>query len=317
MTASTVRPSRRATPPAKPAKQPPWRRRGNGDAAAAALFVAPSTIGFAVFVLLPLALTIYYSFTDYQLLSPAHFVGLANYRQLLSDARLRHVYLNTGLFVIVAVPLNVGLGLLLAVALNRSMPRWMRVFTRAAYFFPALVGLIFVAVIWQFFFATNNGIFNYYLGIAGVGPVPWLSSSSWAIPSIVMLDVWKNAGLAMIILLAGLQSIPPSYYDAALVDGANSWQRFRSVTVPLLSPQLFFVTTLYLIGALKVFDSIVVLTNGGPGDDSRSIVMYIYEEAFQSFKFGYASAVSVSLLVVIVIVTALQFFFARKWVSYD
>jgi multiple sugar transport system permease protein len=304
--------------PLAPAAAPPAPSRGRrgGDGRAAALFVAPSTLGFAAFILLPLAMTVYYSFTNYELLSPSHFIGLGNYRNLFSDPLLGQVYRNTALFVIMAVPLNVGLGLVLAVALNRSMPRWMRIFTRAAYFFPTLVGLIFVAIIWQFFFSTSNGIFNYYLGLFGIGPVPWLSGSGWVIPSIVILDVWKNVGLAMIILLAGLQSIPASYYEAARVDGASAWRQFRSITVPLLSPQLFFVLTLYLIGAIKVFDSIVVLTGGGPGNDSRSIVMYIYDQAFQNFKFGYASAVSVSLLVIIVLVTAAQFLVARKWVRY-
>ncbi|MFD3482943.1 carbohydrate ABC transporter permease [Streptomyces sp. NPDC058665] len=281
------------------------------------LFVTPATVGFAVFVLLPLVLTVYYSFTSYDLFSPPQGNGLSNYHHLADDTRLRQTYLNTAIFCVLAVPLNVGLALLLAVGLNRRMSGWLRVTIRSAFFFPSLVGLIFVAIVWQFFLQTDDGIFNYYLGLVGIGPVHWLSSSSWALPSIVILDVWKNVGLAMLILLAGLQGIPRVYYEAASLDGASAWRQFRSVTVPLLSPQIFFVTTLYLIGALKVFDSIVVLTNGGPGDSSRSVVMYIYEKAFQSFDFGYAAAVSVSLLVVIGIVTALQFRVSRKWVHYE
>ncbi|AUA17210.1 ABC transporter permease subunit [Streptomyces sp. SID8361] len=293
-------------------------RRGPGHSQwPGVLFVAPATIGFAVFVLLPLALTVYYSFTSYDLFSPPQSAGLGNYRHLVGDARLRQTYINTAIFCVLAVPLNVGLALLLAVGLNRKMSGWLRVTIRSAFFFPSLVGLIFVAIVWQFFFQTDDGIFNYYLGLAGIGPVYWLSSPAWALPSIVILDVWKNVGLAMLILLAGLQGIPKVYYEAASLDGASAWRQFRSVTIPLLSPQIFFVTTLYLIGALKVFDSIVVLTNGGPGDSSRSVVMYIYEKAFQSFNFGYAAAVSVSLLVVIGIVTALQFWASRKWVHYE
>ncbi|MFC0531387.1 carbohydrate ABC transporter permease [Phytohabitans kaempferiae] len=279
--------------------------------------VAPATIGFVVFVLVPLILTVYYSFTEYSLLTSPQFTGADNYAALAGDSRLHRTYLNTALFTLLAVPLNVGVGLGLAVLLNRRMPGPVRQFARSAFFFPTLVGLIFVALIWQFFFQTDNGILNYYLDKLGLGPVPWLSSSAWAIPSIVVLDVWKNAGLAMLILLAGLQSIPPDYGEAAMVDGANAWQRFWRVTFPLLTPQVFFVTTLYLIGALKVFDSIVVLTNGGPGDASRSVVMYIYEKGFKSFDFGYASAVSVTLLVVIALVTLIQFRAARRWVSYD
>jgi multiple sugar transport system permease protein len=281
------------------------------------LFVSPATIGFVVFVLLPLVLTVYYSFTSYNLFSAPHPNGLGNYQHLARDTRLRQTYLNTAIFCVLAVPLNVGLALVLAVGLNRRMHGWVRMAIRSAFFFPSLVGLIFVAIVWQFFFQTSNGIFNYYLGLVGIGPVHWLSSTAWALPSIVILDVWKNVGLAMLIFLAGLQGIPKVYYEAASLDGASAWRQFRSVTIPLLSPQIFFVTTLYLIGALKVFDSIVVLTNGGPGDSSRSVVMYIYEKAFQSFDFGYAAAVSVSLLVVIAAVTALQFWVSRKWVHYE
>lgn len=281
------------------------------------VFVAPATLGFLVFILLPLLLTIVYSFTEYDLFDSPRFVGLENYSAMLSDSRLAHVYLNTAVFTLLATPLNVGLALVLAVGLHQVLNRFVSAFARAAFFFPSLVGLVFVAIIWQFFFQTDFGIINYYLGLVGIDPVPWLSSPEWAIPSVVILDVWKNVGLATIILLAGLQGIPAVYYQAAAIDGAGGWRRFRSITVPLLSPQLFFVLTLYLIGAVKVFESIVVLTDGGPGDASRSVVMYIYEKAFKSFDFGYASAVSVTLLVIVSLVTLVQFRVSRRWVHYE
>jgi multiple sugar transport system permease protein len=278
------------------------------------LFVSPSVIGFAVFILLPLAMTVYYSCTNYDLLTPPTFAGASNYSQLLHDPALRQVYLNTAEFTVLAVPLNVGLGLALALAVNRKMPRWLSVAVRSAFFTPTLVGLVFIAEVWQFFYQTQGGVFNYYLGLVGIGPIPWLSGSHWALLSIVFLDVWKNVGLAMLILLAGLQGIPPSYNEAASIDGASAWRRFWSITRPMLSRQLFFVSTLYLIGALKVFDSIMVLTQGGPANDTRSIVEYIYETAFVSFRFGYASAVSVSLMALIMIVTGIQFLLGRMWV---
>lgn len=294
------------------------RGRGSGRTGgwSVLVFVGPATLGFALFVLLPLVLTIVFSFAEYGLFTAPEPNGVENYRQMAADPRLAKVYLNTALFTLMAVPLNVGLALALAVLLNRAMPRAVTMFTRSAFFLPSLVGLIFVAIVWQFFFQTDSGVFNYYLEQLGIDPVPWLSSSRWAIPSIVILDVWKNVGLAMLILLAGLQGIPKVYYEASSLDGAGPWRQFRSITIPLLSPQIFFVVTLYLIGAIKVFDSIVVLTNGGPGDASRSVVMYIYEKGFQSFEFGYASAVAVSLLLIIAIVTAGQFRAARRWVHY-
>lgn len=278
------------------------------------LFVLPSTIGFLGFVMLPLVMTIGYSFTDYDLFTPPEPNGVDNYLKLLGDERLWIAYGNTALFVLLAVPLNVGFGLVLALAVNRRMPRAVSVAIRSAFFAPTLVGLLFISIVWQFFFQTDGGIFNYYLGLIGIGPIPWLTSSSTAMLSIVMLDVWKNVGLAMLILLAGLQGIPQVYYEAASIDGASRARQTWSITLPLLSPQLFFVSTLYLIGALKVFDSIVVLTGGGPGDATRSIVMYVYETAFKGFDFGYASAVAVTLLAVIGLVTFLQFRVSTKWV---
>lgn len=280
------------------------------------VFVGPAVLGFLVFILLPLIMTVVFSFTDYDLFGAPTFAGTSNYEQMLGDSRLWQTYLNTALFTFGAVPLNVGIALLLAVALNTKMPKFLQVTLRSAFFMPSLVGLIFVAIVWQFFFQNNNGIFNYYLEQLNFAPVPWLSDPHWVIPSIILLDVWKNIGLAMLILLAALQGIPKEYYEASSLDGANGIRQFRHITLPLLSPQLFFVLTLYLIGAVKVFDSIVVLTNGGPGDASRSIVMYIYEKAFKSFDFGYASAISVTLLIVIAALTWLQFKGSKRWVHY-
>lgn len=305
------------TLPLRRRRSPGHTSASRADAWSVLVFVGPATLGFVAFVLLPLVLTIWFSFTDYGLFTAPEPAGFTNYGAMASDSRLGQVYLNTALFALLAVPGNVGLALFLAVLVNRRMPQALRLFVRSAFFLPSLVGLIFVAVVWQFFFQTDSGIFNYYLGELGATPVPWLSSSRLAIPSIVILDIWKNVGLAMLILLAGLQGIPPVYYEASSLDGASPWRQFRSITFPLLSPQIFFVTTLYLIGALKVFDSIVVLTGGGPGDASRSVVMYIYERAFKSFDFGYASAVSVSLLAIISIITFLQFRASKRWVHYE
>ena len=281
------------------------------------LFILPTLIGFFVFVLGPMIATFVLSFTDYDLFSAPRFNGLENFTRLFEDSRLLLVYRNTFIFAIAAVTGNVGLGLALAVLLNRRLPGILRTIIRSAYFFPSLVGLVFVAMIWQFLYQRDFGIINYYLGFLGIEPIRWLSSREWVIPSIVILDVWKNVGFAMLICLAGLQNIPSDYYDAASVDGANGWQAFRKITIPLLSPTLFFLITLYSIGALKVFDSIAVLTNGGPGDASRSVVMYIYELGFKSFDMGYGSAVSLTLLIIIAVMTIVQFRLARFWVHYE
>jgi len=281
------------------------------------LFILPTYVGFLVFVLGPMLYTIYLSFTYYDLFSPPEYVGLENFIRMLEDPRLAIVLKNTFRFSVFAVIGNVGLGLALAVMLNRKLPRALKYLFRSAYFFPSLVGLVFVSLIWQFLYQRDIGIINYYLGRIGIDAIPWLSSLKWSLPSVIILDVWKNAGFAMLLFLAGLQNISGDYYDAAAVDGANRWQSFRNITLPLLSPTLFFVLTMYMIGALKVFDSIVVLTDGGPVDSSRSVVMYIYEQGFQSYDMGYASAISLILLTIIGILTLIQFGLARLWVHYE
>lgn len=287
------------------------------EALAAYLFILPTFIGYTIFVVGPIFAAFGYSLTRYDILTPPRFVGFDNYVQLLTDPRLRIVYTNTIIFTVCAVSLNVSAGLALAILLNRHMPAGLKYFFRTAYFFPVLVALTYSAIIWQFLYQKDTGIINYYLGLLGVERVPWLSTGRWAMLSIILMDVWKNAGFAMIVFLAGLQNISRSYYEAAEIDGANRWQLFRHITLPLISPTLFFNLTIYMIGALQVFDSIAVLTQGGPGDSTRSLVMYIYENAFQLFEMGYASAIAITLFVIIMILTLIQFKVSQSWVHYE
>jgi multiple sugar transport system permease protein len=287
------------------------------EALAGYLFILPTFLGYTTFVIGPILAAIGISLTSYDMLSAPEFIGLDNYMDLLRDSRLRTVYANTVFFTVVAVTLNVGVGLLLAVLLNRRIPGPLRYLFRTAYFFPVLVALTYCSIIWQFLFQRDTGVFNYYLGLFNIEPVPWLSNRQWVMPSIIIMDVWKNTGFAMLVFLAGLQNIPSDYYEAAQIDGAHRWQLFRYITLPLISPTFFFNMIIFMIGALQVFDSIVVLTAGGPGDASRSLVMYIYEQAFQKFAMGYASAVAITLFVVIMILTLIQFRLSRAWVHYE
>ena len=257
------------------------------------------------------------SFTKFDVLGGSVFTGLANYSRMLSDDRLRTVYANTFLFTIFAVFFNVSIGLALAVLLNRRLPQLVRNFFRSIYFFPLLVAHTYVAVIWQFLYQRDTGVINYYLSLLGLGPVAWLASPNWVLPSVIIMDVWKNTGFAMIIFLAGLQNIPRDYYEAARIDGAGALQLFLRITFPLLTPTIFFVLIIFMIGAIQVFDTIIVLTGGGPGDASRSVVIYIYEQAFQNFDLGYASTIAMTLFVVILTLTLFQFWFSRRWVHYE
>ena len=292
----------------------PQRR---SETIAGLLFVLPALIGFFVFVVGPMIATVVMSLMKYDLLSPPKFVWFANFQKLVGDVRLGKVFGNTAVFAVFAVLGNVGLGVVLAVLLNQKMPAALKYAYRAAYFFPSLVGLIFVAVIWQFLFQKDIGIINYYLGRVGIGPIGWLSNPNVALVSVIILDVWKNVGFAMLIAMAGLQSISTEYYDAAKVDGSSAFRTFWQITIPLLSPTILFLVTMNTIGAFKVFESIVVLTNGGPGDATRSLVMYIYEQGFKSLNMGYASAISLLLLAVIALVTGIQFVLSRRWTFYE
>lgn len=303
---------------AQPVRQRRWvLKERHREALAGYLFILPTFIGYTAFVIGPIFAAIGISFTKYNILSPAEFVGMQNYVQLLTDPRLRIVYANTIFFTIFAVTFNIGVGLLLAVLLNRHMPAFLRYIFRAAYFFPVLVALTYSAIIWQFLYQKDTGVANYYLQFLGIEPIPWLSSRQWVMPSIIIMDVWKNTGFAMLIFLAGLQNIPDMYYEAAQLDGANRWQIFRHITLPLISPTIFFNLIIFMIGALQVFDSIMVLTQGGPGDTSRSVVMYIYEKAFRAFQMGYASAVAMTLFAIIMVLTLIQFRLSRGWVHYE
>ena len=178
-------------------------------------------------------------------------------------------------------------------------------------------GLTFVAIIWQAFFQTDSGVINYYLSHIGIAKIGWLSSQTFSKVSVLILDIWKNMGMSMLLILAGLQNVDKGIVEAAEIDGANAFQRFRRVIVPLASPQIFFVLIMNVTGALRIYESISVLTNGGPGDSSRSLVMLIAEKGFTSFDYGQASALSILLLILISIVTLIQFVGSRKWVHYE
>jgi multiple sugar transport system permease protein len=291
-------------------------KKASSDTLPAYLFVAPTLSGYLLFVLGPLIAAIVLSFTHYDMMSPPRLVGFSNYARLISDARLAVVYKNTALFALTAVVLTVGIGTFLGMAVNKRLPAFLKYILRTAYFFPVLVGMIYAAMVWKFLFNRDLGVVNYYLHFFNVPPIPWLTSSAWAIWSVILVYVWKNVGFTMLTTLAGLQNISEELYEAARIDGAKPHTVLFRITIPLLSPVILFNVTITMINTLQEFDSIVALTNGGPGDASRTVVMYIYDKAFRSFDMGYASAIAVTLFAVISIVTLLQLWGSRRWVHY-
>ncbi len=220
------------------------------------------------------------------------------------------------MFTFLSVLGNVGLGLFGAVLINMKMPNYFLSFLRFSYFFPVIVSLALVSIVWRFFYDTDTGLFNYFFHLINFAKIGWLNDTDMALFSIIMMDVWKNLGFCLIIFLAGLQNIPKMYYEAASIDGASKMQSFFRITLPLLTPSIFVNVTIVTIGALQVFESIYLLTQGGPGDATRSIVIYIYEKAFQEFELGYGSAVAIILMILILIVTLIQIRFSKRWVHY-
>jgi multiple sugar transport system permease protein len=224
---------------------------------------------------------------------------------------------NTILFVIGDVLLNMLLGLGLALLLRRKLGGVISYLARLAFFFPVIVSVSSAAAIWIFFLQKDLGVINYYLHLIGLPKIPWLSSSKWSLRSVVLFDVWKNVGFYAMVFLAGLHNIPPQFREAAIVDGANEAQLLRHVTLPLLTPSVFFAVVIALINGFQVFAQSQILTRGGPGDASRTMVMYIYEQGFRYFEMGYASSVAVLLFIVIAALTFLQFRGSRRWVFYE
>ncbi|MET0695629.1 MAG: sugar ABC transporter permease [Propionibacteriaceae bacterium] len=250
-------------------------------------------------------------FTDWNLISPASWVGLDNFTAIVHDARFWLSLRNTFTIVVLTVPAKVVLGLVLAVLLNRVVRG--SSFFRLALFFPTSCSVVAVAFLWTYLYDVD-GLFNKALIAVGAEPVEWMAPGR-ALWSVSTMIVWGSIGYVSLLLLAGLQSIPQEYYDASTVDGASTWQQFRYITFPLLTPSTFFVIITSMIGALQTFGEVYVLK--GPMDSTLTIMGYIYERAFTSFDMGYAAALSAFLIVIILIVTVLQLRLQRRWVTYD
>jgi multiple sugar transport system permease protein len=307
-----------ASPERAPASSPvDTKRRRRGDGPWAVLFLAPWLVGLVALTAGPLLASLYLSFTDYDLLSPPTWSGLDNYRRMFTeDPRWWHSVQVTGLYVVVAVPLQLAFALVLALALNRGV-RGLGTF-RALFYVPSLVGsAVAVAILWREIFGAH-GLVNQLLSLVGIETsISWIGSSDYALGTLILLRVWEF-GAPMVIFLAGLRQIPGELYEAAAMDGASRFRQFWSVTIPLLTPIIFFNVVLQLIGAFQVFGSAFVISGGtgGPSDSLLVYTLYLYQAAFTNFEMGYAAAMAWVLMVVIGAVTAANFWFGRFWVNY-
>jgi len=281
------------------------------------LFILPSLLGVLVFTAGPVIASFGLSLYQWNIIDPPTFIGLDNYERLANDTRVLQSFVTTGQFVVLAVSLQLVVSLLLAMGVQSLKQTGLRYVFRTAYFLPLLTSAASISIVLAYMFHQDFGVINYYLGKVGVARIPWLNSSTWAMLAIVLTYVWQQIGFTFIVFLGGLSGISRDVLEAADLDGATGWRRFWDITLPMLSPTLLFAAVIAVIGALQVFAEPFVMTNGGPGDATRTVVMMIYESAFSFLQIGYGSAIAVLLFVVILLVTALQFRLSNKWVFYQ
>lgn len=291
------------------------RRRG-GDTAAAYAFLAPNGIGFLIFTLIPIGASFVLSLYNWPLLDQPSFNGGQNYRDLvMKDPVFWQVLRNTFYYVFAYVPLNLLLSLAIAVWLSSKI-RGKNLF-RVIFFLPVVTPMVANAMVWTLLYTPHSGVIDWFLiNILHLSGPNWLGSQTLAMPAMVMMSIWQGFGYNMLILSAGLQVIPADLYEAAALDGASAWRRFLNITMPLLTPFLFFALVMTLITSFQVFTQPYILTGGGPGVSTTTLVLYLYNNGFQFFKMGYASALAWILFVFIMMITALQFIAQKRWVHY-
>ena len=271
------------------------------------LFVAPALAAIALFLFVPVVASLLLSFTDfdiYAVANPANlrFVGLGNYGALLGDPLFARALRNTLYYVAVGGPLSVAASLAAALLVNARLARFRPLF-RTAFFLPVVTTLVAIAVVWRYLYHPRVGLVNQLLAHLGIAPIDWLGDPLWAMPAIIAMSIWKNFGFNMVIFVAGLQAIPERLYEAASLDGAGPWRQFRHVTLPMLAPTALFVAVMTMIGGFQLFAEPYVMTQGGPGDATRSIVLLMYEQGFRWWSLGQASAIAFVLFGIILAVS--------------
>jgi len=291
-------------------------RRRRSDAGVAFLFLLPNILGFVLFSVVPIVATFALSLFDWPLIRPPSFAGLANYITLFTkDTVFGQVVLNTLYYVAVYVALNLIVSLTFASWIAKNA-RGYALF-RAALFISTMVPPVAIALIWQWIYNPVFGLLNAVLAAIGIQGPNWTGNTNWGMISLILMSVWELFGYNMFIFIAGIQGIPEQLYEAARLDGAGRWQKFWYITLPMLSPIIFFGTTLTLITSFQTFDQVFVLTNGGPGNATTILGLYIYNNAFRFFRMGYGATVSVVMFAMILAVTLIQFALQRKWVYYE
>lgn len=289
-------------------------RKLNKEAIDGYLFISPWIVGFLIFTFGPLIASIFLSFTKWDIFTAPEFVGMANYTKLFADPLFKKSLYNTFYYAIFSIPLGMAGGLYLAILLNQKV-KGLPIF-RTLFYLPSVTSGVAVALLWKWIFNPEFGIANLILNWFGLPSLQWLSSSQWSMPALIIMSLWGIGG-GMLIYLAGLQGIPQQLYEAAELDGAGWWSCFFKITLPMLSPTLFFQLIMGIIGSFQVFTQVYVMTQGGPANATLVYVLYLYQNAFQWWKMGYASALAWVLFAIVLIFTLIQFKLAPRWVNYD
>lgn len=279
-------------------------------------FILPNLIGFFLFTFVPIVFSLLLSFCEWDSGNPIKFVGLENFIYMFTrDSSFWISLKNTIYYTVVTVPVTLALSLFLAILMNKPLKG--RVFFRSVLFFPYVASLVAIAVVWMALFNPDRGPVNGILMSLGIANPPrWAASTTWAMPTIIGLTIWKGMGYYMIVYLAALQGVSRDLYEAASLDGANTWQQFRNITWPCVTPTTFYILVLLMVSTFKSYDTMYITTQGGPGEATKVLAYHIYNSAFVSSKFGYASALAMILLLIIVAVTLVQFKFEKRFTSY-
>lgn len=274
-------------------------------------FILPNFLGFALLTMIPVVTLFYYGFTKWSILGTAEFNGLDNFQKLIGDTNFRTSLFNTFYYAFFHIPLTFAASLGLAMLLNRKLKGL--AFFRSVAFFPYITSIVAIAAVWNALFSPEYGPINAFLEFIGISNPPgWTVDGDWAMPAVIIVATWREMGYYMLLLLAGLQTIPREYYEAAKMDGANSWQQFTNITMPSLRPTTFFVVIMLTIESFKVFDLILVMTNGGPGTSTLVLSQFIYRKAFEENQAGYASSAAIVLFFICLIVTIIQFLYNKS-----
>jgi len=290
------------------------KRRFKEDTFWGIAFIVPVFLGFTLFALIPMLASLYFSLTEYNIYQPPEFIGLQNYVELFRDPLVGKSLVNT-FYAMFSIPVSMILSYLIAVILCQKI-KGLRFF-QTMFYIPMVCSAVAVSLLWQWIFNADYGHLNYFLSLVGIDGPDWLVSAKWAMPAMIIQGVWGSLGVNIILYIAAIKNVPESYYEAAEIDGANWWRKLTRITLPCITPTVFFVLVTSLINAMQDFTRFLVMTGGGPEFSTTTIVYYLYQSGFRYMQMGYASAMGWLVGIIIIIITVINFKMSDKWVQYD